>query len=163
MPRQTPKVVFDCNILWQAFFSANGAAARCRELLEAGAVRLFLSREVLDEVRDVLTRPYTQARFATATDEAVATYINNLARKSVVLRSVPKVFSYPRDPDDEPYINLAVAAQADYIVTRDKDLLDLMTGHTDDAKEFRQRFRPLKVVDPVVFLREIEKASNENN
>ena len=158
MPKRTPKVVFDCNILWQAFFSASGAAARCRELLDAGAVRLFLSRAVLDEVRDVLTRPHTQARFATATDEAVVTYINNLTRKSVVLRSVPKVFSYPRDPDDEPYINLAVAAGADYIVTRDNDLLDLMTAYTDEAKEFRQRFRPLRVVDPVAFLREIEAA-----
>lgn len=35
---------------------------------------------------------------------------------------------------------------ADFIVTRDKDLLDLMTGFTDECKEFRQKFRPLKVI-----------------
>ena len=50
----------------------------------------------------------------------------------------PSVFAYPRDPKDEPYVNLAVAAAADYVVTRDKDLLDLMTGHTDEAKAFRR-------------------------
>jgi hypothetical protein len=32
-------------------------------------------------------------------------------------------------------------------------LLDLMTGHTDDCKEFRQRFRTLKVIEPVDLLK----------
>ncbi len=36
------------------------------------------------------------------------------------------------------YINLAVAAGADFIISRDKDLLDLMTSHADECKEFRQ-------------------------
>jgi hypothetical protein len=31
-----------------------------------------------------------------------------------------------------------------------------MTGYTDAAKEFRQRFRPLKIIDPVAFLQLIE-------
>ena len=51
------------------------------------------------------------------------------------------------------YINFAVEAKADYIVSRDNDLLDLMTGHTKECKEFRQRFRLLKVVDPLEFLK----------
>ncbi len=58
---------------------------------------------------------------------------------------------------NESYINLAVAAGADYIVSRDNDLLDLMTGHTTECKEFRQRFRPLKVIDPVSFLKTLNK------
>jgi hypothetical protein len=41
-------------------------------------------------------------------------------------------------------------------MSRDRDLLDLMTGHTDDCKEFRQRFRTLKVIQPVDLLKEIE-------
>ena len=41
-----------------------------------------------------------------------------------------------------------------YIVSRDKDLLDLTTGTTVECKEFRQRFRPLKVIEPLDFLRE---------
>ena len=57
-----------------------------------------------------------------------------------------------RDPKDEKYINLAVEAEVYYIVSRDKDLLDLMTGHTDECKDFRRRFRPLRVIDPAEFL-----------
>lgn len=45
-------------------------------------------------------------------------------------------------------MNLAIAAAADYLVTRDQDLLDLMTGHAAECKNFRQRFRNVKVVDP---------------
>ena len=37
-------------------------------------------------------------------------------------------------------------------MSRDKDLLSLMTGHATVCKEFRQKTRPLKVVDPVGFL-----------
>jgi len=59
---------------------------------------------------------------------------------------------YARDPEDEPYIDLAATANADYLVSRDKDLLSLMTGHSAVAKEFRQKTHPLVVVDPVAFL-----------
>jgi putative PIN family toxin of toxin-antitoxin system len=34
-----------------------------------------------------------------------------------------------RDPDDEIYIQAAVAGRVDYIVTGDADLLDLRTGY----------------------------------
>jgi len=51
-----------------------------------------------------------------------------------------------------PYINLAVEAEADFIVSRDNDLLDLMTDFSVEAKEFRQKFRTLKIVEPIEFL-----------
>ena len=75
-----------------------------------------------------------------------------------MVRHVPRVFEYSRDPDDEPYLNLAIAARAAFLVSRDRDLLDLMTGHDAESKQFRQRFRFLKVIEPVGFLNEIEKA-----
>jgi predicted nucleic acid-binding protein len=65
---------------------------------------------------------------------------------------VPHVFEFARDPKDEAYIDLAAAVAADYLVTFDRDLLDLMTGYDDVSKEFRQRFRQLKVVRPDEFL-----------
>jgi predicted nucleic acid-binding protein len=73
---------------------------------------------------------------------------------------MPKEFSYPRDEDDEPYINLAVAVGADFIVSRDRDLLDLMTGYTVECKEFRQRFRSLKVIEPLEFLKSFEESES---
>ncbi|MCI0389354.1 MAG: hypothetical protein MOB07_11405 [Acidobacteria bacterium] len=61
---------------------------------------------------------------------------------------------------DEQYVNLAGAVDAHYLVSRDKDLLDLNTGHSVECKEFRQRFRPLKVIQPLDLLREIAQSRN---
>ena len=49
-------------------------------------------------------------------------------------------------------MDLAAAAGARYLVSRDKDLLSLMQ---DEA--FRQQFPDLTIVDPVAFLREIRR------
>ena len=78
-------------------------------------------------------------------------------------RVVPRKFIYERDVDDECYITLAIEAKTDYLVSRDRDLLDLMTGHTDVCKDFRRRFRGLKVVTPIEFLKEMEKAVSERD
>ena len=52
--------------------------------------------------------------------------IELLLYKGKLYQNIKRRFGYPRDPDDEPYLNLAIKAKADFIVTRDKDLLDLM-------------------------------------
>jgi putative PIN family toxin of toxin-antitoxin system len=128
-------------------------------LAESGVIQLIVSREVLTEVEDVLNRPEIQSHFPDLSDEVVGAFLKRLQKLSALVRLVPKQFSYPRDEDDEPYINLAVAAGADFIISRDRDLLDLMTGYTDECKEFRQRFRPLRVVEPAEFLNILEESS----
>ena len=151
-----PRVVFDCNVLLLAAARERSVAAKCLNLAESGLVQLFVSREVLAEVEDVLNRPEIRAHFPDLSDEIVGAFLKRLQKLSVLVRLVPKKFIYPRDEDDEPYINLAVAADADFIISRDRDLLDLMTGHTDECKEFRQRFRSLRVVEPAEFLKLLE-------
>ena len=63
------------------------------------------------------------------------------------------VFKLERDPKDEMIIELAVGCDADFIVSWDNDLLDLMTGIDLESKQFRQRFRHLKIVKPLEFLK----------
>jgi putative PIN family toxin of toxin-antitoxin system len=147
-----PRVVFDCKVLLQAAAREKSAAAKCLNLAESGLVQVYVSREVLAEAEDVLNRPEIRSHFPDLSDEIVGAFLKRLLKHSTLVRRVPKKFSYPRDEGDEPYINLAVAAGADYIISRDRDLLDLMTGHSDECKEFRQRFRPLRVVEPIEFL-----------
>ena len=115
-----------------------------------GRLELFISPDVLAEVRDVLTRPKTLRKFPALTPEAVDVFLLDVASHATTLPAVPNVFSLPRDPKEEPYIDLAAAAQARYLVSRDNDLLDLM----GDAA-FRQRFPGLTVIDPVALLREL--------
>ncbi len=130
-----------------------GTAVECLDLVENDKIELFVSEDVFGEIRDVLTRPKLQARFPLLTGERVRRLLEILSQKATFIKNVPEIFSYLRDPKDEKYINLAVKAKAHYIISRDNDLLDLMTAFTDEAKEFRQRFRPLKVVEPIEFLR----------
>lgn len=121
-----------------------------------GLVQLFVSSEVLLEIEDVLNRPEVRACFPNLSDEIVGAFLKRLRTFSDFVSNVPRTFIYSRDEDDESYINLAVEVSPDFIVSRDRDLLDLMTGYTDDCKEFRQRFRTIKVIEPVDLLREIE-------
>lgn len=49
-------------------------------------------------------------------------------------------------------LRLAVAVAADFLVTRDNDLLSIATDHSIDAKQFRQQLPLLRIVTPVEFL-----------
>lgn len=63
-------------------------------------------------------------------------------------------------PDDEMYINLAIVANATYLVSRDKDLLDLVTTSTDVARQFRLRYPFLRIMKAADFINTIESASS---
>src|SRR5438046_2790045 len=142
------RVVFDCMIFLQAAARPLGPAAECLRLVNAGRLELFLSPEIVAEVRDVLTRPRTLKKFPALTHEAVDLFLRDVQNQAVIMDQVPHSFSLPRDPKDEPYLNLAVAFGASYLVSRDRDLLDLME---DEA--FRQAFPDLVILDPVELLR----------
>jgi putative PIN family toxin of toxin-antitoxin system len=150
-----PGVVFDCNVLLQAAVRDDGPAATCLRLLDENRVIGYVSRATLKELRAVLGYPAIRNRNPGLTDESAATFLERLIYKSVLVRRVRHILDYPRAKQDEPYIDLAATAKADYLVSRDKDLLSLMRGHSLVCKQFRQKTHPLRVIDPVAFLREI--------
>ena len=75
---------------------------------------------------------------------------------AVELRSPPSVFTYERDPKDAHYVDLAVAAAATIITSRDNDLLALMRPGDPVADEFALRFPLLRVLTPDGLLREVK-------
>jgi putative PIN family toxin of toxin-antitoxin system len=125
-----------------------GPAGGCLGLFEREEIDLFVSPEILSEVDDVLRRPKLRRKFPALTHEAVNAFLEDLRSRASLILEIPKVFEYPRDPKDEPYLNLAIAAEARYLVSFDNDLLDLM-----DDPDFRQRFPQLTILDPPAFLR----------
>jgi uncharacterized protein len=146
------RVVFDCNIFLQSLLNPNSVAAKCFQLVRQKKVSLFVSKDTMDEVRDVLLRPNILARLPDATEEQIETFIAEVLQISILVKQIAQNFYYQRDPKDEIIVNLALACEADFIVSRDKDLLDLMTDVSVEAKEFRQKSRPLKIVEPLEFL-----------
>jgi len=149
------RVVYDCNMFVQAAAFDAGPAGACFRLIEKGSVELFVSKPILAEVRRVLGYTDVLRISPSLTTERIAAFVQRITFRATLVRRVPHILDYPRDPDDEPYIDLAAAVAADYLVTRDKDLLSLMTGHSSICREFRQKTRPLAVVDPVAFLEEV--------
>ena len=140
-------VVLDCMIYLQAVVNERGPAARLLSLMEEPSLPLFISQEILDEIREVLARPRLHRKFPSLTDERIAALIADLSRQGTLVADVPAVFRLKRDPKDEKYVNLAIATHA-YLVTWDRDLLDLM-----DDSDFRRLYPELTILDPVALLR----------
>jgi putative PIN family toxin of toxin-antitoxin system len=98
-----------------------------RRILDAahdGLIELFTSRDLLEELQDVLNRGKFAERLALSNRTAreivrnyvfVATTVNVTKTDRVVIR----------DPDDDAVIACAVTSQSDVIVSGDNDLLDL--------------------------------------
>jgi uncharacterized protein len=150
-------VVFDTNIFLQALIRERGPAVKCLEYFDQGKMLLGVSRATLAEIADVLTRPQLREKYALLTDERIADLLERVRYKGLYLRKVKPHFTYPRDPDDEPYLNLAIEVEADYLISRDADLLDLMKWEQEEGRRFQQRFRFLKIVSPVEFLQILEQ------
>jgi len=147
-----PRAVFDCNVFVQAVLGEAGPAAQCVRHFESGAVELFVSRATLRELRAVLQYPQIRKLAPSLTELRIDAFVDRIAYRAVIVRRVRHVLDYPRARQDEPYIDLVVAAKADYLISRDKDLLSLMTGHSAICTRFRQLTAPLRVLTPVEFL-----------
>jgi putative PIN family toxin of toxin-antitoxin system len=145
----TPRAVFDCMVFLQGAGRPAGPAA-CLRLVDEVRITLCVCAEILAEVRDVLTRPETPRRFPGLSAEWAESFVEHLELKGVLFADVPHAVRLQRAPEDEPYVNLAIAAGAKYLVSRDLDLLDLMK---DDG--FRRRYPGLLILEPVALLREI--------
>ncbi len=142
-------------VFLQASSRPNGPAARLFiDWVEGGRLGLYVSDAIIEEVRDVLGRPRIRAKNPNVTDEAVEEFCNRVRQVADRIDPVPNSFTLARDPDDEPYLNLAIAAAVDYLVTWDKDMLDLMQ---DPA--FRAQYPTLTILDPVTLLRTLNSTS----
>jgi len=145
-----PKAVFDTVSYLQAVTNPNGPAWAALELTDAGRIRLVASEETLREVVDVLSRPNIRKRFPSLTDERLGQFLQVIRLVAEMLVDVPRIVSLERDPKDEPFLNLAITSGAAYLVTRDKDMLDLMQ---DGA--FRAAHPGLRIIGPVELLKEL--------
>lgn len=118
------RLVLDTNVVVSAMLW-RGAAYRLLHFVrqKGDSVSLFASAPLLAEFADVLVRPAAAQRLAaisrTAAD-VLADYVTVV--EIVEPTSLPGVAP---DPDDDVVIATALAAQADFIVTGDKRLLDV--------------------------------------
>ena len=106
-------VIFDTVILVQSTLNPKSAARKCLVYFEQGKISVAVSRETLTEVKDVLSRPSIRQRYDHITNELVTALTELLSYRGIYVRHVGKHFTYPRDPNDEPYLNLAIEVSAE--------------------------------------------------
>lgn len=156
MSRYEADAVLDCVVLVQAVRSPSGPSGRVVSWALSGRFRLCISTTTLNELKTVLARPNVLAKCPHLTPEVTGAFVAAIEAVAYCSDTVEEVFSYPRDPKDEPYVNLAIAAKADFLVTRDRDLLDLRNPDDLDGMRLRELHPTLKIVDPVEFLEVLE-------
>lgn len=153
------RVVFDCNIYFQALISPHGPAAACLLAAMRGQVDLFCSEYVVGEFRDVASRTELRARFR-ITDERVDRIVEAAREAATFIDHVPEVYTHPSDPDDSHYVNLALATDARLLVSRDKHLLNLVDGRSPEGRDFLARFPQLRILEPTPFLQELKLSTD---
>ena len=160
MTELTPRVVFDCNLFIQGIANRTSPARKALRLFFNGEISLFVSEPIIREVRSVLNRAELRRQLPGINDRIVNAFLTKLEAKAILITNIPEEFHYERDPDDEMYINLAIVSAASYLVSRDKDLLDLMTTSTEVARQFRSRYPFLRIMTAASFVTVMESVSS---
>jgi len=111
-------VVFDTNIL----FSATGWRGKpfaCVEQARVGKIHAITCVELMEELAEKL-----ELKLGFSAEQSAETLADYLSFLRVV--RIPKLLmAVPRDPDDNAVVECAIEGQANFIVSGDKDLLDL--------------------------------------
>jgi putative PIN family toxin of toxin-antitoxin system len=113
-----PPLVMDTNVLVSGIFFSKGNEAQILGYAIEGRAVLLASLDTLEELREVLAQP----KFQLTQPEALALFQMVLSRCEIVLNP-EKAEARCRDPDDQKFLDCAVAGKADYLVTGDLDLL----------------------------------------
>jgi hypothetical protein len=115
------RIVIDTN-LWISFLITKDMV-KLDEIIFSRRGRLVFSQELLDEFVEVARRPKFRRFFSIADIEEILETIDEYADFVNVKTSV----EICRDPKDNFLLALSFDGKADFLLTGDKDLLDLIT------------------------------------
>ena len=132
-----------------------GPAGACVQAAFDGQMTLFIADFVISEIRDLPHKP-TPARVG-VTPGKVENLLQLLLVKAEYVSDIPAVFVHPIDKDDSDYVNLALAADAKLIVSRDRHLLNLNNSAKPWSADFRSRFPDLRVISAEQLMLEIRQ------
>ncbi len=121
MLRVTP----DVQALVQAAISAKGAAGVLIASWERRETIIVTCEEIVAAYEEVLHRPHIIGRFRHISNQSIAASGEALRKQSVFVQVADIPRAVIADPDDDIVLACAVTGNADYVVTRDRHLLDL--------------------------------------
>ena len=133
------KAVLDSVVLVSAFLNEKGLAGVL--LILCGEKKnLYTAEEILQETRRVLLEKTHIRRKYAYRDEDVDEFLESIREISTIVFNLPNLRVVERDPKDDMVVACAVAANAAYIVSRDRHLLDI------------EKYEGIEIVSPETFM-----------
>ncbi|MDF1594339.1 MAG: putative toxin-antitoxin system toxin component, PIN family [Desulfurivibrionaceae bacterium] len=108
------KIVLDTNILVSGLLTPFGTSGEIIRMVSSGQLSLCYDARILTEYRDVLLRPRFQ--FNHEHSSSLLYYIQHAGQ---VYPTQPLPNPLP-DPDDEPFLEVAIAGKASCLITGNK-------------------------------------------
>lgn len=132
------RIVLDASVVASAV-GWDGEAYLCLVKLAQRRAVAFATEVTLNETRETCVRLIRQKKFS----HNATTRLNWYLEKVRIVEAAPLGKQRSRDAADDPYLAAALAARAHFIVSYDKDLLDL-------KKPFG-----IEIIRPAMFLKRL--------
>ena len=113
------KIVVDANVFVSSYFWG-GNPRKIFERIIAGLDELYITQEILDEVKDVVGRPKFHADM-----NEIKLYISSIEEMANKINVKEKIKTESRDQDDDKYIECAISGDVEYIISGDIHLLEI--------------------------------------
>jgi putative PIN family toxin of toxin-antitoxin system len=133
------KVVIDSNVFISAF-GWDGKPEAVLQLLEQKKIVNHLTAEIFEELKRVVA--YPKLKFSPSLQTKIIEFVFSWSQLIQVRENFAMIAD---DPDDDKFIECAVAANAEYIISGDPHLLALGS------------FRDIQIVNPAAFLGIVRK------
>ncbi len=138
------RIVIDVNVYVSGTIFTENTPAKVIDAWRTGRAEVVISDEILNELHRTIYLPKLFRYFRLPSDERRQHLLDDLRRAAIHVSSTLKFSVVERDPDDNRVLEAAVAGEADYVVTGDKDLLEL------------RQFRGIQIMTPAQFVAILE-------
>ena len=121
------RLVLDTNIWLDWLVFDDTGIHRIRQLQEAGHVEILIDAPCEAEFAEVITRKFAKKTLDAQAQAAALAQCRRLTTRIDAQLSPPERARLPRckDPDDQKFLELAFAGEADILITKDRALLDI--------------------------------------
>lgn len=125
-------MVLDTNLFVAAYWNRDSASAKILESVYLQKISFLYSQQVKDEVYSVLKR--------ISVKKSYLEYVDSIFAGGCLLKPRKHYTLIKDDPDDNKYIDCAVCGKAQFIISNDKHLLNLVA------------FKSISITTPSSFL-----------
>lgn len=137
--KKAVKVVLDTNVIVSAILF-RGEIAKLHTLWKKGVITPIISKDTFEE----LTAVFKYSKFYLSDSEIRAILEEEVLPYFYVQEITRKVRGVCRDSDDDKFLSCALSASAEFIVSGDKDLIEL------------KKYKSVKIIKPSVFLKKFD-------